>query len=257
MLVEDLGLVPGQPRDAALAQQPVDRRGLARRAQGRRRRGHHHAGAARQRDPDPDRELTRPAVALSTTGSSTTWPRPPEATCRSLAYGGSTGTTTSPRAAPPRAASSPTSTTAADDVALLGPDVGHHRRPEDHHALPPRHPGRSPTPSAGTSCGRRRTTSSRAPPPLAFTFGLGVLVVFPLRSGASALLTERATPVRAGAELVRAARGHRPVHRADGVQGRSSRTAPRRAARRPADRGLGRRAPARGDLASRPRDAPG
>jgi 2-aminobenzoate-CoA ligase len=32
-------------------------------------------------------------------------------------------------------------------------------------------------------------------PPLAFTFGLGGLVVFPLRFGASSLLTERATPV--------------------------------------------------------------
>ena len=32
-------------------------------------------------------------------------------------------------------------------------------------------------------------------PPLAFTFGLGGLVVFPLRFGASALLTERTTPV--------------------------------------------------------------
>ncbi|MDP9936902.1 2-aminobenzoate-CoA ligase [Paenarthrobacter nicotinovorans] len=32
-------------------------------------------------------------------------------------------------------------------------------------------------------------------PPLAFTFGLGGLVVFPLRFGAASLLTERATPV--------------------------------------------------------------
>ncbi|WP_261623793.1 AMP-binding protein [Nesterenkonia marinintestina] len=38
-------------------------------------------------------------------------------------------------------------------------------------------------------------------PPLAFTFGLGGLVVFPLRFGASALLTERVTPVEL-AELV-------------------------------------------------------
>ena len=32
-------------------------------------------------------------------------------------------------------------------------------------------------------------------PPLAFTFGLGGLVVFPLRFGASSLLTERNTPL--------------------------------------------------------------
>ena len=32
--------------------------------------------------------------------------------------------------------------------------------------------------------------------PLAFTFGLGMLVVFPLRAGACALLTESATPAQ-------------------------------------------------------------
>src|SRR5690606_37020763 len=31
-------------------------------------------------------------------------------------------------------------------------------------------------------------------PPLAFTFGLGGLVIFPLRAGARSLLTERTTP---------------------------------------------------------------
>lgn len=41
-------------------------------------------------------------------------------------------------------------------------------------------------------------------PPLAFTFGLGGLVVFPLRFGASSLLTERTTPVEL-AEFSRAA----------------------------------------------------
>jgi 2-aminobenzoate-CoA ligase len=38
-------------------------------------------------------------------------------------------------------------------------------------------------------------------PPLAFTFGLGGLVVFPLRAGASTLLVEKATPVQL-AELI-------------------------------------------------------
>ena len=41
-------------------------------------------------------------------------------------------------------------------------------------------------------------------PPLAFTFGLGGLVVFPLRFGAAALLTEKAGPVEL-AEAVHAA----------------------------------------------------
>jgi 2-aminobenzoate-CoA ligase len=31
-------------------------------------------------------------------------------------------------------------------------------------------------------------------PPLAFTFGLGALLIFPIRAGASTLLIERATP---------------------------------------------------------------
>ncbi len=84
--------------------------------------------------------------------------------------------------------------TAADDVALLGPTSGTTGTPKitmhfhrdilanadtfARHIL-------QPTPDdvfAGS-------------PPLAFTFGLGGLVVFPLRFGASTLLTERTTPV--------------------------------------------------------------
>src|SRR5260370_19860217 len=41
-------------------------------------------------------------------------------------------------------------------------------------------------------------------PPLAFTFGLGGLLVFPLRAGASVLLLEKATP----AELAEAIHAH-------------------------------------------------
>lgn len=66
--------------------------------------------------------------------------------------------------------------------------------PQDHHALPPGHPGQCrylrpahPPADAGRCLCRI--------PPLAFTFGLGGLVVFPLRFGASTLLTERTTPV--------------------------------------------------------------
>lgn len=83
--------------------------------------------------------------------------------------------------------------TAADDVVLLGPTSGTTGRPKatmhfhrdvlanadtfSRHIL-------GPTPDdvfAGT-------------PPLGFTFGLGGLIVFPLRAGASTLLLERATP---------------------------------------------------------------
>ena len=93
--------------------------------------------------------------------------------------------------------------TAADDVALLGPTSGTTGTPKvtihfhrdilanadtfARHIL-------APTPDdvfAGS-------------PPLAFTFGLGGLVVFPLRFGASTLLTERTTPAEL-AELSRKA----------------------------------------------------
>ena len=84
--------------------------------------------------------------------------------------------------------------TAADDVALLGPTSGTTGVPKitmhfhrdilanadtfSRHILKPT--------QDDVFCGS---------PPLAFTFGLGGLVVFPFRVGASSLLTERATPV--------------------------------------------------------------
>ncbi|WP_433875573.1 AMP-binding protein [Sinomonas atrocyanea] len=90
--------------------------------------------------------------------------------------------------------------TAADDVALLGPTSGSTGVPKvtmhfhrdilanadtfARHVL-------QPTPDDVFACSA----------PFAFTFGLGSLVVFPLRFGASALLTERTTPVQL-AELV-------------------------------------------------------
>lgn len=83
--------------------------------------------------------------------------------------------------------------TAADDVALMGPTSGTTGIPKitmhfhrdilaiadtfSNHLLQPRPDDLF----AGT-------------PPLAFTFGLGGLLVFPLRAGASTLLIERATP---------------------------------------------------------------
>lgn len=85
--------------------------------------------------------------------------------------------------------------TAADDVALLGPTSGSTGVPKitmhfhrdilanadtfARHVL-------SPSPDDVFACTA----------PFAFTFGLGALVVFPLRFGASALLTERSTPAQ-------------------------------------------------------------
>ena len=85
--------------------------------------------------------------------------------------------------------------TAADDVALLGPTSGTTGTPKI-----TMHFHRDILANADTFA--RHILQPRVDdvfagsPPLAFTFGLGGLVVFPLRFGASALLTERATPVQ-------------------------------------------------------------
>lgn len=84
--------------------------------------------------------------------------------------------------------------TAADDVALLGPTSGTTGIPKI-----TMHFHRDVLANADTFA--RHILRPRADdvfagsPPLAFTFGLGGLVVFPLRFGASSLLTERNTPL--------------------------------------------------------------
>ncbi|MEJ7647545.1 MAG: AMP-binding protein [Nakamurella sp.] len=84
--------------------------------------------------------------------------------------------------------------TAADDVALLGPTSGSTGVPKI-----TMHFHRDVLANADTFA---RYLLKPVPqdifggsPPLAFTFGLGGLVVFPLRFGASTLLTEKAAPV--------------------------------------------------------------
>lgn len=84
--------------------------------------------------------------------------------------------------------------TAADDVALLGPTSGTTGTPKV-----TMHFHRDILANADTFARLilKPTVDDvfAGSPPLAFTFGLGGLVVFPLRFGASALLTERATPL--------------------------------------------------------------
>lgn len=85
--------------------------------------------------------------------------------------------------------------TAADDVALLGPTSGSTGVPKI-----TMHFHQDILANADTfSHYRLQPTKDdvfAGSPPLAFTFGLGGLVVFPLRVGASSLLTERATPLQ-------------------------------------------------------------
>ncbi|WP_104089622.1 AMP-binding protein [Arthrobacter sp. GMC3] len=84
--------------------------------------------------------------------------------------------------------------TAADDVALLGPTSGTTGTPKV-----TMHFHRDILANADTFARYVLKPTQddvfAGSPPLAFTFGLGGLVVFPLRFGASALLTERATPL--------------------------------------------------------------
>jgi 2-aminobenzoate-CoA ligase len=93
--------------------------------------------------------------------------------------------------------------TAADDVALLGPTSGTTGVPKltmhFHRDLA----------SIAQTFGRHVVQLEAddvvaCTAPLAFTFGLGALVVFPLRAGACALLTEKATP----AELAQLVHDH-------------------------------------------------
>ncbi|WP_426997254.1 AMP-binding protein [Pseudarthrobacter sp. N5] len=84
--------------------------------------------------------------------------------------------------------------TAADDVALLGPTSGTTGVPKV-----TMHFHRDILANADTFARYILQPTAddvfAGSPPLAFTFGLGGLVVFPLRFGASSLLTERAAPV--------------------------------------------------------------
>jgi 2-aminobenzoate-CoA ligase len=93
--------------------------------------------------------------------------------------------------------------TAADDVALLGPTSGTTGVPKltmhFHRDIA----------SIAETFGKHLVRMEPADvvactAPLAFTFGLGALVVFPIRAGASALLTEKATP----AELAQLVHDH-------------------------------------------------
>ena len=137
-------------------------------------------------------ELTKPVVAISdhrfmdemlaAAGTTTV-----------LSYGGDGGADLVARCAA-KSGEYTNVDTAADDVALLGPTSGTTGVPKV-----TMHFHRDILANADTFARHILKPTPEdvfaGSPPLAFTFGLGGLVVFPLRFGASALLTERAAPV--------------------------------------------------------------
>jgi 2-aminobenzoate-CoA ligase len=94
--------------------------------------------------------------------------------------------------------------TAADDVALLAPTSGTTGNPKATMHFHRDVLAIADTFGKHTVAGRPDDVFTGTPP-LAFTFGLGGLLVFPLRIGASTLLIERATPT----ELAEAVERHR------------------------------------------------
>ena len=124
--------------------------------------------------------------------------------------------------------------------------LGHHRQAEGDDALPPRRAGDLRRLSARTCCSAEPDDIFIGTPPLAFTFGLGGLVLFPLRVGASTVLLEQAAPGRAARRRSRAPR-HGLLHRADRLS-RDARQARRARRASPAQVRLGRRGAAARDL---------
>lgn len=109
---------------------------------------------------------------------------------RIIEYGGAGGLTTAVAAKP---GATPAVRTAADDVVLLGFTSGTTGRPKA-----TMHTHRDVLAIADTFSSHVLRPGPddvfTGTPPMAFTFGLGGLVVFPLRAGASVLLVERAAP---------------------------------------------------------------
>ncbi len=144
-------------------------------------------------------ELTRPAAALCDHRFLDDLTEAAGAEVPVLAVGGATDADLQGRCAA-KSGDFRNVPTAADDVALLGPTSGTTGTPKI-----TMHFHRDILANADTFARHllRPTPDDvfAGSPPLAFTFGLGGLVVFPLRFGASALLTERATPLELAAAV--------------------------------------------------------
>ncbi|GLB69141.1 AMP-binding protein [Arthrobacter mangrovi] len=138
-------------------------------------------------------ELTRPVVAISDHRFVTELPHALGAATAVVTYGANDDGDLTVRCAS-KSGRFDNVPTAADDVALLGPTSGTTGTPKI-----TMHFHRDILANADTFARHILKPTAddvfAGSPPLAFTFGLGGLVVFPLRFGASSLLTERATPV--------------------------------------------------------------
>lgn len=138
-------------------------------------------------------ELTRPAVAISDHRFMDELVAAADEAIAVVPYGGDTADDLITRCAA-KSGEFMNVDTAADDVALLGPTSGTTGVPKI-----TMHFHRDILANADTFARYILKPTAddvfAGSPPLAFTFGLGGLVVFPLRFGASTLLTERAAPV--------------------------------------------------------------
>lgn len=138
-------------------------------------------------------QLTKPVVALSDHRFMDDLAAAADPGVAVIAYGGTGSGDFAARCAL-KSGNFTTIATAADDVAILGPTSGTTGSPKI-----TMHFHRDILAIADTF-GRHILQPTAedvfaGSPPVAFTFGLGGLVIFPFRFGASALLTERAAPV--------------------------------------------------------------
>ena len=199
VLTEDLGLVPGQRVLLRSPEQPLGSGELARRTQGRGMVVTVMA-ALRAREIAPIVERTRPSVALvdQRFAEDVHAVRDAGPSALTVVEFGGDGPDDLVALAGAKSGEFTTVDTAADDVALLAPTSGStgvpkitmhfHRDILSIDNTFGRHVLRL-LPDDLVACSA----------PFAFTFGLGMLVVFPLRAGACALLTEVATPLQLAA----------------------------------------------------------
>jgi 2-aminobenzoate-CoA ligase len=149
--------------------------------------------ALRARELDPIVARTRPVIALVDHRFSEEVLALQDTDLRVVVYGGE-GADDLTRRVETRSGELEPVLTAADDVALLGPTSGSTGAPKI--TMHFHRDVLSIDNTFGRTLGLGPGDLVACSAPLAFTFGLGMLVVFTLRAGACALLTEQATPAQ-------------------------------------------------------------